>query len=48
MDEQDEKILNTLQFCLVFVLIIIALKMCNESEQNTNIESCKPIGCVGE
>jgi len=48
MNEQDEKFLNTFQFMLLVLLIVMALKSCNEDKRNVNIESCKPMGCTGE
>jgi hypothetical protein len=45
MHPQDEKLLNTLQFGLLLLIIILATKTCTKQE-NVNIESCKPIGCM--
>ena len=45
MHPQDEKVLNTLQFAIFIVFIIMAFKMCSK-EEKVNIESCKPLGCM--
>lgn len=46
MHPQDEKILNTFQFLLIFVLLMMAIMKCSGEPKQVNIESCKPLGCM--
>jgi hypothetical protein len=46
MHPDDEKLLNTFQLLLVIVLLMAAITKCSGEYKQTNIESCKPIGCM--
>lgn len=48
MNQQDEKFLNTFQFFVVVLLVILAVKFCSSDDKKVKIESCKPIGCLDQ